>query len=83
MCACVCAYMCAYLHMYVGCIVAVFANCKRLCDDQVSGVVVRSSSIQVQVAFDDLPADVDFHFYSGCLQLVKIGNHVTYNRMKL
>ncbi len=61
----------------------VFASSKPLISDSVlSGVVVRSSSAKVQVAFDDIPEDVNFHSYSGRLQLVKMNNNVTYRRMK-
>ena len=66
----------------LGCIVGVFANCKHIGESLLSGVVIRSSSTEVRVAFDELPSDVDFQSHSGRLQLVKMNNSTTYQRMK-
>ena len=65
-----------------GCIVAVFANGKSLCEHILSGVVVRSTSTELRVAFDEIPDEVDFHAHMGKLQLVKTNDSTTYKRMK-
>ena len=59
-----------------------FANCKNVGEQLVSGVVLRSTSTKIQVAFDELPDDVDFHSHAGKLQLVRMNNSTTYRRME-
>ena len=55
---------------------------KNIGEQLVSGVAVRVSSTRIQVAFDELPEDVNFHAHAGKLQLIKMSNTVTHRRMK-
>lgn len=66
----------------LGDIVGLFSGGKPIAGQQISGVVVHSSSVQVSVAFDDLSDSVDLPTYNGMIQLVKLANDVTYRRIK-
>ena len=65
-----------------GDIVGLFSSGKPIAGQQISGVVVHSSNVQVSLAFDDLSDSVDLPAYNGMIQLVKLANDVTYRRIK-
>lgn len=61
---------------------SIYSGGKSIGDQQLSGVVVRMSSTELRVAFDELPGDAELNLHGGRLQLVKISNSATYRRMK-
>lgn len=66
----------------LGDIVGVFSNGKSVAEKVVSGIVTVMKQSSVSVAFDELPDTVDLTSFNGSLQLVKLCNDVTYQRMK-
>ena len=45
-------------------------------------MVVKSSDVQLGVAFEELPEEVSLSGHGDCLQVVKLANDITYKRMK-
>lgn len=66
----------------VGDIVGVFSKGKGVAEKTLSGVVTAIKSTSVSVAFDELPDTIDLSDYNGSLQLVKLCNDVTYQRIR-
>ena len=66
----------------VGDIVGVFCNGKSVAEKSLSGIVTVIKTSLVSVAFDDLPDTVDLRDFDGSLQLVKLYNDVTYQRIR-
>lgn len=68
--------------MNVGDIVGVFSKGKSVAEKTLSGVVTAVKSTSVLVAFDELPDTIDLSAYDGAIQLVKLCNDVTYQRIR-
>ena len=66
----------------VGDIVGVFCNGKSVAEKTLSGIVTVMKASLVSVVFDDLPDTVDLSDFDGSLQLVKLCNDVTYQRIR-
>jgi ATP-dependent RNA/DNA helicase IGHMBP2 len=65
-----------------GDIVGVFVNGKSLTEQVTSGVITRSTENSIEVAFEELPEDINWSDCHGTLQLIKLANDVTYRRLK-
>ena len=60
----------------------VFSKGKSVAEKTLSGVVTAIKSTLVSVAFDELPDTIDLSAYDGTIQLVKVCNDVTYQRIR-
>ena len=66
----------------IGDIVGVFSKGKSVAEKALSGVVTAIKPTLVSVAFDELPDTIDLSVYDGTIQLVKLCNDVTYQRIR-